>query len=270
MDRVAQLIKTAGEIRRAIWASLPFSERLAEVMYRLATSSSDAFGVGIYGLFLEHGVEGMPDIGGRPAAEFRGRRLPSTYGHEFGKAVFLMLMRTFHNPTTVEDLMSKFLVRFLERAGGLLKPGLKLKEAEGYVLRAMRNEGLSHIRRQRWETNESQLRSRDDDEAGPGFLDKSPAKNDTQEEVFSKLLDEHSIRLKLKRIHPSAEQYVRLMLEGYKDVEIMGNPSRGTPSMLSHPTLSGGGAVTPSSWTPNKKKILQVLKDGYQDLDIAV
>lgn len=265
MKRIAQLIKVAGMLRRRIWASLPFGERFAEVLSRLASSGTDAFGTGIYGLFLQNGVEGMPPVNGKPALEWISdhsvRRLPPAYGREFGRKAFLSLMRKYHNPETVEDLLSGFLVRFMERAGQYLKPGTSLREAEAYVMRSLYNEGINLLRRKRWETGESSFRRDDDD--GPGFLERAPLPE--QEKLVTTLLNSSPMRSRLRRIHPSAEQYLRLSLEGYTDVEIIGNPAKEIPSMLDHPTNAEGGALTPTAWDKYKKQIFQALKSGYQD-----
>lgn len=265
MKRIAQLIRTAGVIRRKIWASLPFRDRFAEVLCRLASSSTDAFGTAMYGLFLQNGVEGMPPINGRPAGEWIAensvRRLPPSYGREFGKKAFLSLMRKYHKPDIVEDLMSAFLVRFMDKAGQYLKPGTSLREAEAYVMRSLYNEGINLLRRKRWEVGESTLKR--DDEEGPGFLERSPTQE--QEKAVSTLLNSTTMRSRLRQIHPSAEQYLRLSLEGYTDVEILGNPAKGIPSMLDHPTNAEGGALKPAAWGKYKNLIFEAIKSGYQD-----
>lgn len=260
MKRVAQLIRTAGEIRRKIWASLPCEVRFTEVMSRLASQGTDAFGTGIYSIFLQHGVtEGMPDIGGAPAAP--GKRLPPSYGREFGRKVFITLMRRHHSPAVVEDLMSGFLVKFMEKADQYIRPGMTRQQAENYVMRSLFNEGISLLRKKKWELNDSTLQREDAD--GPGFLERSPSPE--QEKVISRLLDSPSMRSKLKHIHPSAEQYVRLSLEGYEDVEIIGNPVKEIPSMLDHPTNANGGPLTTPAWTKYKHLIYEALKSGYEE-----
>jgi len=265
MERVAQLIRTAREIRRRIWASLPFRERFAQVLCRLASSSTDAFGTAMYGLFLEHGVEGMPPINGKPASEWVAqnsvRRLPASYGREFGKKAFLSLMRKYHKPEVVEDLLSAFLVRFMAKAGQYLKPGTSLRQAEAYVMRSLYNDGINLLRRKRFEVGESTLKR--DDEEGPGFLDRSPGQNLDEKTI----LESPAVQAKLRRIHKSAEQYLRLLLEGYKDVEILGNPARGVPSMLDHPFNAEGGPLVPSAWNKYKKMIFQVIKSEYPEID---
>lgn len=271
MDRVAQLIKTAVEIRRKIWASLPFFERFAEVLYRLGSSTQDAFGAGIYQLFLESGVQGMPDINGRPASEFRGRRLPSSYGRDFGKKVYSIVSRTFKNPQMVEDAMGDLLVGFLGKGKLKLEPGTPLKKAENYVLVSVRHKLLDMVKRKKWERNESEMRGRSDDyDAGPGYLDMTLAEEPGQAERFERsqkqmekameaILDRPDVKAALRRIHPSAEQYARLMLEGYEDKEICADPATGRPTMLTHDKMPNGGKITRSAWTPNKKKIKALL-----------
>lgn len=274
MIRIAQLIRTAGQVRRLIWASLPFRLRLAEVLCRLASSTTDVFGTGMYGVFLEHGVDGMPPINGKPAAEWVAqhsvRRLPSAYGRDFGKKAFSSLMLKYHNPEIVEDLLSTFMVRFIEKAGKYLKSGTSLREAEAYVMRSLYNEGINVLRRKRWEVGESTL-NRDDDDRG-GYLERVPTAEPEeseaeQEEHFNDLLVK--LRPKLRRIHESAEQYLRLLAEGHSDTEILGNPGQGRPSMLDHPYNANGGALTPSAWNPYKVKIKHLiypLLKGRQDV----
>jgi len=268
MERVAQLIRTAAEIRRMIWASLPFWERFAQVMCVLASSSTDAFGTALYGIFLENGVGDMPPINGKPASEWlakhSAKRLPPGYGRDFGQKAFLSLMRKYHKPEIVEDLLSTFIVRFMEKAGQYLKPGTSLRQAEAYVMRSLYNEGINVLRRKRFELGESAL-TRVDEEEGPGFLDRSPGqKNDLEDQET--VLDASDMKAKLRRIHPSAEQYLRLLMERYSDVEILGNPARGKPSMLDHPFNADGGPLTATAWIKYKKLIFQAVKNEYPAL----
>jgi hypothetical protein len=101
----------------------------------------------------------------------------------------------------------------------------------------------------------------DGDEEGPGFLDRSPSPE--QEKLVSRLLNSQAVRTQLRRIHPSAEQYLRLSLQGYDDVEILGNS--GEPPMLEHATNAHGGPLTTTAWNKYKNLIYQALKSGYED-----
>lgn len=265
MERVAQLIRTAAQIRRMIWASLPLWERFAQVVCRLASSTTDAFGVAMYGLFVENGVEGMPAINGKPASEWVAQhsvnRLPAAYGREFGKKAFLSLMRKYHKPEIVEDILSAFLVKFMGKADQYIKAGTSLRQAEAYVMRSLYNDGINLLRRKRFELGESTLR-RDDEDEGPGFLDRSPSQGMEPGDEET-VLDSPEMKAKLRRIHPSAEQYVRLLMEGFSDVEILGNPARGKPSMLDHATNASGGPLTATAWVRYKKLIFQAIKGEY-------
>jgi hypothetical protein len=262
MRRVAQLIRTARGLRRRIWASLSFAERFAQVVTRLASVATDAFGSGMYGIFLEHGIQEMPLINGILPEEWNPKKaLPTHYGREFGQKCFLSLMRKFHKPDVVEDLMSTFLVRFLERAGQYLDPQTSLREAEAYVLRSLYNEGLNAIRRKRWETPESAMNREDDEGGGDSVFHRILTRED--EKIMGQLLKSPAMIGQLRRIHPSAEQYLRLSLQGYDDVEILGNS--GKPPMLEHATNAQGGALTPTAWNKYKNLIYQALKSGYED-----
>jgi hypothetical protein len=76
-----------------------------------------------------------------------------------------------------------------------------------------------------------------------------------------------AVRGKLRQIHPDAEQYVKLsILDGYTDREILGDPANGVPSLLEHPYGGGGAPLNEKLWGHYKKKIYDVLKHGFEDL----
>lgn len=269
MERIAKLVAASGAIRRKIWASLPFGVRFAEFLGRLASSSTDAFGKVMYGEFLQRGVVGMPDVNGKPAADLQithntTNRLPHGYGREFGSKAFKILMGKYHNPQMVEDLMGDFLLRFLEKGSKHLKPGTPLKEAENYVLRGLQNDALNWLRKKR-ETSDMLNRPGDDEEHS--IYDVTPA---FDEDSAEKLFDERMlpiVRGKLRKIHPDAEQYIKLsILDGYTDREIIGDPANGVPSLLDHPYGLGGSVLNEKVWWHYKKEIYDVLKHGFEDL----
>jgi hypothetical protein len=274
MDRVAHLIKTAEDTRRKLWASLPFDFRYAEVLYRLGSSAAaDAFGTGIYQLFIQQGVQGMPDIGGKPADSYEGRRLPGSYGRAFGKKVFAILMSKHRNSAVVEDIMSAVLVYFMEKPDRI-SGKFKLKSAESFVIQKADWDGLSMIRRKNKRVEVQDSPSRDDEgEYGPGYIDVAPSqdkKRYTLEEAVTYILSRHDVKNALERVHPSAEQYVRLSLDGYSDKQILGDPAKGIPCMLDFQRMStapNAGKIYPPAWRRKKLEISQVLNDAYGKLE---
>jgi len=261
MDRVANLVKTAGALRRQIWASLPFSLRFAEFFSRLAFSFNEAFGKTIYGEFLTRGIiDGMPDIKGRPASEFDlskkpvVNRLPSGYGRDFGQKAYGMLLSKVRNPDMVEDLMSDFLVRFLESGSKHLNPKEHRKAAEAYVLQSLQNSLKNWYRSKK---TISDIQIKDDEETRyeiPVYDEASVEKQ------IKRLLPK--IKPELERVHPDAPVYIELALDGYSDREIIGDIKSGVPSLLPHPYGGYGKPLTEPVWNSHyKPKIFKVLRD---------
>lgn len=262
MERIANLVIASAQLRRQIWASLPISVRIGEFLVRLASSGTDAFGKTVYAEFIKHGIEGLPDVHGEPASSLAGerdliRRLPPGYGREFGTKCYRILISKYHNPQMVEDLMSTFMVKFLGGASDNLKEGSTLRTAEQYVLTSLVHEGINFIRKKR-EISDTYESGDDDEEVR--FENSVPAPDESAEQVLNRILPK--VRSKLKAIHPDAELYVKLsILEGYSDVEIVGDVAEGKPSMLTHPYNASGGPLDNHSWTVlYKKKIYAALK----------
>lgn len=270
MERIAKLVSASAAVRRKIWASLPFGVRFAEFLVRLASSSTDAFGKVMYGEFIQRGIIGLPDVHGKPVAELPVKnitnRLPPGYGRDFGSKAFKILMGKYHNPQMVDDLMSDFLLRFLEKGSKHLVAGSTLKDAENYVLRGLQNDALNWLRKKR-ETSDMLPHDTGDSNEPRSIYEVTPA---FDEDSAEKLFDERmlpAVRVKLRQIHPDAEQYVKLsILDGYTDREILGDPANGVPSLLEHPYGGGGAPLNEKLWGHYKKKIYDVLKHGFEDL----
>lgn len=272
MERVARLVVSSTALRRKIWASLPFSVRIAEVFSRLASMATDAFGKVVFGEFLKHEVIGLPDIYGKPALEVAAEkklttnRLPPGYGKEFGKKCFLMLMGKTHNPQLTEELMSEFAVEFLESKSKTMHDGITLQEAQNFVMRSLQNSYIDWMRH-----HENARRNKNtlvmDDGEEDSIFDNMPT---FDEDTLEKLYDERmlpKVRQELRAIHPSAEQYVKLMLDNHSDREILGDPEQGVPSLLDHPFTSRGKPLTEKNWSAGYKgKIFDVLKEQFADL----
>lgn len=269
MERLARLVSASTALRRRIWASLPFRIRIAEVFSRLASMGTDAFGKVMYGEFLNHNVSGLPDIHGKPALEVANgkknitNRLPPGYGREFGRKCFLMLMGLARNPQVVEEIMADFAVKFLESGSKHLREGTTLREAENFVMRSLKNANIDRMRKKR-ELSDN-LGDGEEGEAR-SLYDVTPTFDET---TVEKLFDERmlpKVRQRLKTIHPSAEQYVKLIIDGHSDREILGDPEHGEPSLLDDPLTTTGKHLNEKNWGSYKVKIFDVLKKEFQDL----
>jgi len=273
MDRIARLTKISSALRRRIWASLPFSLRIADFFSRIALSSAEVFGKAIYGEFLMHGItEGMPDIHGQPASEFDiskkpvANRLPANYGKAFGQKAYQILLGKLHNPQVVEDVMSDFLVRFLASGSDNLDMGSTRARGESYVLTGLINESYNYIRKIKIKREVSDVLP---DDAGGQF---SHIRNFPvyDEESLEKLVKKRMPQLAplLNRVHPEASKYVELsLIEGYSDREIIGDVAHGKASLLDNPYTPYGKPLTSTNWgLVYKPKIFEVLKESFADL----
>lgn len=263
MERIAKLISASTTLRRQIWASLPAQVRLGEFLVRLASSATDAFGKVVYAEFIKQGVEGMPDVHSKPASDLAKEkglvnRLPSGYGREFGIKTYKILLNKYHNPQMVEDVMSDFIVKFLSGASDYLKPGTPVRQAEQYVITAVVRGALNVLRKKR-EVSDT-YSGGDEDGEELRHENSVSMSEETAEQILDKMLPK--VRRELEVIHPDAELYVRLsILEGYSDVEIVGDVANGKPSMLTKPYTASGGPLNNHNWTVlYKKKIYAVLK----------
>lgn len=268
MDRVSYIINASGQLRRKIWASLPFSLRLADFFTRFAVSFSEAFGKAIYSEFLTRGVVGMPDIKGRPASEFdlsKINYLPSGYGREFGQNTYRTLMSKFYQPEMVENIMGDFLVSFLEKGSEHIQPGTPLYAAARYVLQSLLNEGKNYLR-----TKSRRIKERSDiyysPEGEEQRIEQPVYDEDDLERQVKKMLPR--MQSHLKAIHPDASLYVKLsLIDGYSDREIIGDIEHGVPSMLTQPYGKRGTPLDEKDWgMVYKPKIFKVLKENFSEL----
>lgn len=248
MERIANLVRTAGSLRRKIWASLPIQVRLADFCTRLAVGATDAFGRGMYEIFIKNGVDGVPDPRG-------------TEAKQFGTQAYRFLVSKFQNPQLVEDVLANFSLRFLSSGASHLKPGSSLKDAQNYVLHSLKNEAMNHLRKKYRKMEVTDTYNTSEGEEQRHELPIFDYHGDPTKEVSRKVRAlMPRIRAKLNRIHPAAAQYVELrMIEGYSDVEIFGDPP-----MLDDNTGRQGQPLSPKSWGNRiKKEIKQVL---YEEL----
>lgn len=256
--------------RRFIWVSLPSNIRLASFFSRLAVSIEEAFGQTVYAEFLEHDIlEGMPPIQGKPASEFDTskkpivRRLPSGYGRDFGKRVYIFINRKVRSPEFTEEIMSDFLVRFLETGSKGLERGRNRAEAESYVFKGIQREMMNAIRylKQRKRDVTKKVDPYYRGEEGEVIERDFPVYDD--DETLEKQIKTElpRIKSKLNIIHPDAALYLQLALGGYTDMEIIGDVAKGKPSLLTHPYSKQGQPLNNKFWgVVYKPKIYEVLK----------
>ena len=205
--RVAKLLTSANAIRRRIWASLPFKVRLAEMLMRLAVSSSEAFGRAVYGIFKKQGVVGLPESMSDLTREAK----------DFGSLVFKTLMGKFGAQlgAGVEDVMSAFMLRLLKGGEHNIKAGTSLDEARGIVMLGVKNEALNHVKsRKRRQPFEQGLMKPGDEGEKEIDMNDPHALNKLEDAVGERFLFEKLRHIKndLEKVHEDALLYLKLLL----------------------------------------------------------
>jgi len=216
MDPKPRLIQACQELRRKVYASLPWGIRLARALFELRFGgTSEDFGRTAYGLFLMYGVTGMPETKIVPKNTREINKLPKTYGSRFGKRVEGVARKFVRgNDADLEDLMAFMWSKlFTDQTLKDLVAGKPLDEAERIVMRSIQNVAKD------WLRYEGRRRHEDIDEMvnAPGGMEQL---NDVlleseKEEIMSDL--ERAVS---DRLAPDLPLYFQLLLEGYTNSEI--------------------------------------------------
>lgn len=265
------LVLAAQDLRRRVYASLPWGWRLGHLLTKLASGASSAFGQVAYGLFLYRGVTEMPAVNGKPAEEFKparpaeiDRKIPKGYGKAFGEKVYRVLLRRFKNPDFAEEIMSEGIVKILSGDNYLSREleGKPLSKAENLFLKSMINLGVDVERR----------RKRENSMTGPGGEDGEDLEMAIEDPSAWKQMEDilpereiNTIKQELSqavdpRLAPDLPLYFDLLLDGYKDSEILRD------KML--PFLEQWGPYEHkqhANWSKNyKDKIKKVLREHFE------
>lgn len=245
------IIKRAADLRRKIHASQPWGFRVASFFFRISSDIIDAFGRVVYAEFVKRGVQDLPDIGDVPALAWQdkllklrsraGDKLPRSYGRKFGQMAWNVVLSKARNPEVVEDAMTAVIEKLLKNPT-VIREGVTRAEAEGFVLKALKNEAIDLLRKQTRRREEGEFTR---DIADPDTLRQL-------EDMLPPTVLREIIR-DLDRVHPSAAAYVELVFQDYDDREIAQN------AMLPHMD----GPVSPQAllnwknrWLPKIKNII--------------
>ena len=213
-----RLIQASVELKHRVFSSLPWGVRLAHVLLqvRFGSDSTD-FGQSMYGLFLLHGVEGMPTPPVMPASVKDFSKLKG-YGHDFGKKAFNFALRLFKADDmrverAQETLSLTFLKLFSNASLDSVLKGKSLSHSENYVLSAVRSEAIGLMRKEK-------LRAHSDIED----MIQEPAAWDNLGDIIPRseqkeLLDELE-RSVNPETFPDIVEYFGLLLEGHNTEEI--------------------------------------------------
>lgn len=254
-----RLVQAALDLRRRVYASLPWGYRLANLFTVLASSDTAGFGRVTYGLFLMYDVTGMPPIKGQDPALFKPetpreieRKIPPGYGAEFGKRAFNILLRRFskYGPDFVVDVLSEGMIKILQGDKTLANSikGKSLKDAENIFFTSLVHLGTD-IERKR-----GKEKSTVDDEGAEVAIEDPRAWGELENHLPEKEIEE--IRRELAqvspRLAPDLPLYFDLLLDGYKDSEIIRDQM--LPFLKDKP-------MSQQAWSKGyKEKIKQILR----------
>jgi hypothetical protein len=238
MDRISTLITRADYLRRHIYSSIPFGDRLAAFFVRLGLDTVETLGRALGAEFLIRGVTDMPDPGPRwnPQSRNPSLTLPQNYMREFAAKVYGLLMKKFHDPSLVEDAISMFLLKVTTSEKISAKT---MASAQSWALQGLIWQALDIIKKRRKEQAESL--DRPTGEHGDGndvrslqdTLEDPRALNEVKRELSPRVWKMWMEYLS-KHIHEDIPLYIALEMQGYVAAEIIGDPNNGRPGMLPH------------------------------------
>jgi DNA-directed RNA polymerase specialized sigma24 family protein len=241
VNRLSSLISAADKQRRLLWASLPFSTRLAELFFRIAVDPKETFSRIIFTVFVRRGVTGLPPIKGAPAEQFDlahapGHTVPPGYGKEFGAKVWATMVAKFKDPEIVADAMQDTALKFTSRPDHL-EEGVSLSKAQSYVMTSVSNacqDAYRHRRKHPGDYGEGAPAGGGEEDAPKVDLEDPDSLSGVvdwlNEESRGKLIP--ALMRDLSRI-PGAAEYVQAVIElGLTDNEIVGDYRKGRPAAV--------------------------------------
>jgi len=273
MDRTA-LLHRAAEVRRRIFASLPWEVRLAAVFVSIANETGylDALGRQLGVEFLRAGITGMPDAGPKfkPESPHAQATLPKNYMGKFIHDVYGLLISSFHDPDLAEVALVTYIGKLADgtiklkpvplspTAESFVRHGIML-EAKTIARKALRERARSESLQDGGEDDEGKEMSRDIEDPN-ALLD------------FQRVLSPHMwqewMAYLAQHVHPDIPLYLKLRMEGYTNEEILGVPKENIPSKLPHWKSS------PQNWKNYGPKIRDKSKEFWKnhgdELPVAV
>jgi DNA-directed RNA polymerase specialized sigma24 family protein len=221
MDSKTRLIQASQDLRKIVYASLPWRVRLARALRQLKVGgTAEDFGRTAYGLFLLAGVTDMPETPFMPKNTREISRLPKGYGYDFGKSVEkLALSKLNGNKSNAEDILASVWVKMLgdDRIKNLIS-GKPLNEARNVIFAVVRNASLDFLKSKR-------NKNHDDFEDAAEELDSDGGSLEGLDQVLLEGEKEDIMRdlerVVNPRLVPDLPLYFQLLLDGYSSSEIV-------------------------------------------------
>lgn len=144
-----KLAARAADLKRRIYAALPFGYRVAQLLIRLKLADDIIkrnLGRAFYAEFIRAGVTEMPDVKGQPALDLKDKIeklkdrganiLPMGYGGAFGSRMWSVASKYLHSsdPAAIADVLQNVVVEVYAKKGkGSDLKEVSLPSAESYI-----------------------------------------------------------------------------------------------------------------------------------------
>lgn len=147
----AKLASQASDLKRRIYASLPFRYRVAQLLFRLKIADDfikRTIGRALYAEFIRAGVTGMLAVNGKPALDLQEKViklkmkganiLPSGYGGRFGGDIWAVAAKRMgtRDADAIADVLQNVMIEVYKRNKDGKDSKLQavgLKSAESYI-----------------------------------------------------------------------------------------------------------------------------------------
>ncbi len=226
-----------------------------------------------FGAFLILGVPDMPPVpegsGLARAVEKKDLRnvanyIPHGYAMRelaaFTNKINTVIWKKARKPQDAQDAIASTMEKLFAGSKGILKvdPSQGRAKCESWVLTVMKRVLLDLARGGQFDDPDTDSLT-DDSEEGEGnqrdVADTMQMGRMLDRKRIEEALEDPDVLEDLKKVHPDAPLFVSLMLDGYDQKEILGNPPKGVPSMLPHWT------AVPGAWasTADRNKTTKIL-----------
>lgn len=204
-------------VERLVWKYLalnqPWRSRVSRFLRRSAEQSADTLGIVVFAEFMGQGVVGLefnPNVKGAWDA-YKLKGAVKKEAERFGKKANRLLLKRLGNEAAVDDVVQDYMTRLLGRGLQLL-PRTPLAKAEAYVLKSLVNASTDILRKlireRRRNYDDGDLIEKEEPQALGNLNAIIP------EPHVTRVLQE------LKALHPRAQSFFQLALEGHSSSEI--------------------------------------------------
>ena len=237
MQTHARIIQASHDLRRRVYATLPWNYRLASLLFELRMGgTAEDLGRTAYGIFLLYGVTNMPETPFTPKTTREIGRLPKSYGADFGKKLEKVVKGyTYNHKEDTEDVLALLWTKLLsDPALKRLLEGKPLNEAEKIVYTTVRNLATNKYNFNKKKLRNTDLESLVEEPASADFSKLDTILLESEKEDIIEELE----RLGKGQLGRDLPLYFKLLVDGYTNTEIAENQM--LPSMKENPMTQQG------------------------------